>query len=73
MFVFVSKSDLYNFPDDNTLSSCRKILDDIMSNLKFDLEHIPKCFKINSLKPNPGKFEFMILRTNTDNKVRSLS
>ena len=33
---------------------------------KFDLGHILKWLKVNSLKPNPGKFQFMILRTNTD-------
>ena len=40
-----------------------------MHNLKFDLGHILKWFKVNSLKPNPGKFQFMILGTNTDIKV----
>ena len=30
---------------------------------------ILKWFNVNSLKPNPGKFQFMILGTNTDIKV----
>ena len=34
-----------------------------------DLGHTLKWFKVNSLKPNPGKFQFMILETNTDIKV----
>ena len=34
-----------------------------------DLGHTLKWFKVNSLKPNPSKFEFMILETNTDIKV----
>ena len=37
--------------------------------LKFYLGHILKWFKVSSLKPNPGKFQFMILRRNTDIKV----
>ena len=45
------------------------MLGDILHNLKFDLEHIPKWFKVNSLEPNPGKFQFMILGTNTEIKV----
>ena len=69
MLFFVSKSDICNFADDNTLSSCGKMLGDILHNLKFDLGHILKWFKINSLNPNPGKFQFMILETNTDIKV----
>ena len=45
------------------------MLRDILHNLKFDLGHILKRFKVNSLKPNPGKFRFMILGRNTDIKV----
>ena len=45
------------------------MLDDISHNLKFDLGQILKLFKVNSLKPSPGKFLCMILGTNTDIKV----
>ena len=45
------------------------MLGDILHNLKFDLGHILKLFKINSLKPSPGKFQCTILGTNTDVKV----
>ena len=45
------------------------MLGDIFHNLKFDLGHILKLFKVNSLKPSPGKFQCMILGTNTDIKV----
>ena len=37
-----------------------------MHNLKFGLG---QSFKVNSLKPNPGKFQFMILGINTDIKI----
>ena len=69
MIFFVSKSDIRNFADDNTLSSCGKMLGDILYNLKFDLGRILKWFKVNSLKSNPSKFQFMILRTNSDIKM----
>ena len=69
MLFFVSKSDTCKFADDNTLSSCGKILGDTLHHLKFDLGHILKWFKVNSLKPNPGKFQFLMLGTNTDMKV----
>ena len=69
MIFFVSKSDICNFADDNTLSSCGKMLGDILYNLKFDLGRILKWFKVNSSKSNPSKFQFMILRTNSDIKV----
>ena len=69
MFSFASKSDICDFADDNTLSSCRKTLGGILHNLKFDWRNILKWFKVNSLKPNPGKFQFMILGTNIDIRV----
>ena len=64
MFFFVPKSDVCNFADNNTFSSCGKMLGDILQNLKFHLGHILKWFKVSSLKLNLGKFQFMILRTN---------
>ena len=41
----------------------------MLHSLKFELRHILKWFKVNSLKPNPSKFQFMTLETNTDIKV----
>ena len=65
MFFFVSKSDICSFADDNTLSPCGKMLGPISS----FLGHILKWFKVDSLTPNPGKFQFMISGANTDINV----
>ena len=64
MLFCVSKSDIFNFADDNTLSPCGKILGDILHNFKLDI----RCFKVNSLKRNPDKLPFMILGAKTDIK-----
>ena len=61
MLFFVSKSDISNFPEDNTISSFRKIFGAILH----DIGNVLKWLKLNSLKPNPGKFQFMILATNS--------
>ena len=65
MPFFVSEPDICSFTDDNTLlsSSCRKMLGDILHNLNFGLGNILKWFKVNSLKSNPGIFQFLILGT----------
>ena len=39
MLFFVSKSDICNFADDNTLSSGGKMFGDSVHNLKFDQSH----------------------------------
>ena len=69
MLFFVAKFNICNFADDNTVRYCGKMLGDIFNNLKFNLGHILKQFKVNSLKPNPGKFQFMILASNTGIEV----
>ena len=69
MLFFVSKFNICNFTDDNTTRFCGKMLGHIFTNLKFDLGHILKQFKANSLKPNPGKFQFMIMASNAGIEV----
>ena len=70
MLFFVSKSDICNVGDNNTISSCGKMLFDILHNLKFHLEYV---LKVNSLKLNPGKFQSMtLLGANPEIKVNLL-
>ena len=59
MFLFIRKSEVRNFVDDNTLYSVGK--NNVISDLKTDLVGVMEWFKINSLKANPGKFQFMVL------------
>ena len=62
LFLNLIESEVCNFADDNTLYSFDKKLDTIFSNLKYDLENnVLSWFQTNSLKANPGKFQFMIL------------
>ena len=61
LFFSITKSEVYNFADDNTLYTCNKNLEHAFSNLKYDLRSVLDWFKINSMKANPGKFQFMVL------------
>ena len=61
IFLVVEKSDICNFADDNTLFSHGSSLPLILNNLKHDMKNLLYRFKINSLKANTGKFQFMIL------------
>ena len=56
----IIRSDVCNFADDNTLYSCDKKLANIFVNLKIDLKNVLYWFQVNSLKANPGQFQFMI-------------
>ena len=55
--------EVSSFADDNTLYSSNKELEIVFKNLESDLNNVLAWFNINSLKANPGKFQFMVLRT----------
>ena len=59
LFFFITKSEVCNFSDDNTLYSCNKNLKHVFSNLKYDLRNVLNWFKINSMKTNPNKYQFL--------------
>ena len=54
LFFSITKSEVCNFADDNTLYSCNKNLEHVFSNLKYDLRNVLDWSKINSMKANPG-------------------
>ena len=61
IFMFIEKSEICHFADDNTIYDCGKDLSNILENLKHDMKILLKWFRIKSLQANPGKFQFMIL------------
>ena len=61
-FFFVrEKSGICNFADDNSLYSCGANLKTVLQNLKHDASKPLYWFKINFMKTNPEKFQFIIL------------
>ena len=64
-FLFIEKTNICNFADDNTIYSCNNNLQTVLKNLKHDMIHASKWFKVNSVKANPKKFQFMILGKGT--------
>ena len=64
LFFSVKKSEVRNFAHDNTLYRGDNNLDNVFINLSTDFSNVMDWFKINSLKANPGKFQFMVLGAN---------
>ena len=52
--MIIEQSDICNFADDNTLSSCGERLTEIKENLISYTKIILNWFRLNSLKANPG-------------------
>ena len=65
LFLFIEKANICNLADDNTIYSCTKNLQTVLKNLKHDRINVSKWFKVNSMKANPKKFQFMILGKGT--------
>ena len=63
LFFSITKSEVGNFADDNTLYSSNKDIDHVFNDLYYDL-NVLDWFKFNSLKANPDKFQFIILGAN---------
>ena len=61
LFLFLERTNICNFADDNTIYRCDSILEIILEDLQHDMKILLKWFKINSMKPHPKKFQFMIL------------
>ena len=68
----VSKTDICNFADDNTIYSCASTLDEVLSSLNHDLSNILFWFKANQLAANPSKFQMLVLGEPNSNLPVSL-
>ena len=68
--MFIEKTEILNFADDNTIYDCGEDLSIILENLKHDLKILLKWFRITSLQANPGKFQFLILGKKKRNLVK---
>ena len=61
LFLFLERTNICNFADDNTIYRCDSILEIILEDLQHDMKILLKWFKINLMKPNPKNLQFMIL------------
>ena len=65
LLFFVSKCDINN----NSMYLYSKLPSKILSSLRFDLKNVLMWFTVNSLKPNPGKLQDIILRKCVTNQL----
>ena len=61
LFLFLERTNICNFANGNTIYKCHKDLEIILEDFQHDMKILLNWFKINSIKPNPKKFQFMIL------------
>ena len=59
--LFIERTDICNFADDNTIYACAATMAEDKLSLEFDLSKVLKWFSCNQLAANPVKFQMMIL------------
>ena len=61
IFMFISKCNLCNYADDNTLYSTGKNLNRIRRNLEMEFMILQQWFHENHMTLNPGKCHYMVI------------
>ena len=61
LFLFLERTNICHFADDNTIYRCDCVLKIILKDLQHDMKILLNWFKINWMKPNPKRFQFMTL------------
>ena len=70
LFFMKRNSEICNFADDNTLYSCVKDLNEIVTNLEIDLSRLFKWFAENGMAANPKKFQLIFPGLNRHRRLR---
>ena len=69
LFLWLTKSDLHNFADDNIISVTCKDLKDLLRTLEKESESAIDCFRSNKIMANPDKFQAIIMNKKRKNQI----
>ena len=64
LYLWVSKTDLLNFADGNTISVAENAIEKLISTLEQDSQAAIDWFKINEMIVNPDKFHAIVVKKN---------
>ena len=64
LYHWISKTDLLNFADDNTISTAEKLIEKLISTLEQDSQAAIAWFKINKLIVYPDKLQAIVVKKN---------
>ena len=65
----MTKSDLHNFADDNTIAVTWKNLNDLLRTLEKESESAVDWFSNNNMIPNADKFQAIIMNKRRENQI----
>ena len=56
LYLWITKTDLLNFADDNTISATERTIENLISTLETEKQAAIKWFKLNEIIASPEKF-----------------
>ena len=62
MFLFIKKTNLANFVDDNTIFAASKDMASLLEELKFESEGAINWFETNHVFSNPDKVQTIVVQ-----------
>ena len=72
IFMFVKKSNLDNYADDNTLSATDRKIENVIESLTHDSNKLLDWFHINQMQANPEKFQGIAIGKTSHDAITSL-
>ena len=71
LYLWITKTDLLNFADDNTISAAKRTIENLISTLEIESQAAIDWFKLNEMNVNPGKFLAIAVKKNAKLKDSS--
>ena len=68
LYLWITKTDLLNFADDNTITAAERTIENLLSTLETESQAAIEWFKLNQMIVNPEKFQAIVVKKNAKMK-----
>ena len=68
LYLWITKTDLLNFADDNTITAAERTIENLLSTLETESQAAIEWFKLNEMIVNPEKFQAIVVKINAKMK-----
>ena len=68
LYLWITKTDLLNFADDNTITAAERTIENLLSTLETESQAAIEWFKLNEMIVNPEKFQAIVVKRNAKMK-----